>query len=220
MNRTFAAAIFALLVLSAPARAATIQWNLSNITPVEAVGVTVTGFFDFDTTAPCCLPSEMPSYAFRLTDNGSTIYNFIPSNSVFEDIGGGGSSLEFVLENTGATITNIDTLYFTLDAGLDGTLGPALNLTGTNFATLFSSSKFGLQYFQLQGQLVEAPISAVPLPAALPLFGAALAALGGAAWISARTQDDNHKETAPRMFRFRAPAVKWTSTRKGAMNQV
>ena len=39
----------------------------------------------------------------------------------------------------------------------------------------------------LQGELIEAPVSSVPLPAALPLFGSAFATLAGLACRARRT---------------------------------
>jgi len=180
--RTFAAALFALLAVIVPARATTIQWDFSDIAPYQSVApITVTGFFNFN-TGPCCLPSEYPNYDLTLTDNGNTIYQFIPSNSFFETIDTGG----FVLENNGASITNLDSILLTNVAGFDGTIGPTLNLSHTNLDALFTSSKFGFVNLQLQGQLVEAPVSTVPLPAALPLFGTALAGLGGVGWTKKR----------------------------------
>jgi hypothetical protein len=186
MSRTIAAAVIALLTVTAPADAATIQWDFSGITPFESVApITITGIFDFDAASPCCLSSEIPDYNLTLVYNGSTIYNFTPSNSFFET-----EPPTFVLENNGATITNLQSILFNPSnaAELDGTLGSTINLSRTNLAALFTSAKYGFVDLQLQGQLVEAPVSAVPLPPALPMFGAALLALGGFAWRSRRQQ--------------------------------
>jgi hypothetical protein len=173
MTRTFAAAIFALLAVTAPLHAATIQWDLSGVT---APGVTVTGFFDYD-TVPCCSAANFPDYNLTLTGAGTT-FTFTPFNSYLEETG----SASLNVMNNGVTITNIEDLGLS-SLGDFGSTTPTLSLSNSIF---FIKDPRVQAEGTLNGELIKAPVSPVPLPAAFPLFGSALAGLGGFGWLKRR----------------------------------
>jgi hypothetical protein len=184
MKRTFAT-IFVLLLVTLPARAATVQWNLDNVVNGYFGGgyETITGFFDYNTA------SNSITY-WNLQAIGGTV-------STFTGVSGSIGGPAFV-ENLGppsdpsfsgsfGNYSNPDPLALTFGTGnLDGTsnllfvgglyYSPSVFVGGpdsappSGFITVNGSLDYGGE------------VSPVPLPAALPLFGSGVIALTGLAW--------------------------------------
>jgi hypothetical protein len=189
------AAVLALLAITAPAHAATIQWDLRGVTGFEEnPAQTVTGFFDYNTTT-----QTFPYYYFSVSDNpliqgGVGTFALTPSNSYIQS--GGPNSIQIYNDcysDDNAEILSLSPSGAT--ASYDGTSGPLLLVSPSesevahliNIGDLLNIG--GGRYVSLQeggdtvlqGELVETAVT--PLPPALPMFGAALLALVGfAAW--------------------------------------
>jgi hypothetical protein len=183
-NRICAAAVFALLALTAPAHAATIQWNLGNVT--DGAG-TVIGFFDYNTNTNTVTnwdiidiessPPPLDAFFTPQLSVGPCLFPFC-----------GGGSIDFT---TDLLVQVGGEPYFgdrqlSLDPldPLDGSvtqvpLGSGSSLSGgpAEFYVPILSGAY----------LVDAEeVSAVPLPPALPMFGSAVIALAGFAAIRSR----------------------------------
>jgi hypothetical protein len=193
LSRTFAAITLTLLALISPAHAATIQWDLSGVTGEILPAVTVTGFFDYDTIA-----KSVTNYSFTvngpaLGQGGLGSFTFTPSNSYIQGNGGNTSSIGGGIYNDGTTVANLENLLLgTVPGSFDGTSGSPLPVNDggvgrvTEIAVLVGNELLAPGSFvstPLEGEFIEASVSAVPLPPTLPMFGAALFALAGfAAW--------------------------------------
>lgn len=183
---TTLAAALALLTVTAPAHAATIQWDLSGVTntPFSNSIATVTGFFDYNTTT-----QTFPTYGFSVTSSplvtgGLGDFTLTPSTSYVSNISGPNN---LQIQNNGYSDANAEILDLG-NVAFDGTAGAVLLLSDAgvvhliNIDTIFPEGGDAA----LQGELVESAVT--PLPPALPMFAAALFALTGfASWRSRRT---------------------------------
>jgi hypothetical protein len=176
LTRVLALTTFALFAVTTPARATIIQWDFfgvgNNVVvgPNDTATVSVAGYFDYDTATDGLAFSLANPFGYQVYENGNLALNCL------------------VQGQCGLTVSNNNTVsagsptlpLFTLTApySLDGST-PVM--PGTGF--LFVIASFGTSD---TGAFVEArtipppvpAVSAVPLPAALPLFGTALAGLG------------------------------------------
>jgi hypothetical protein len=175
------AAAAAFLTVTAPAHAALIQWNLDNVTEQGNPSVTLTGFFDCDTVANVAagLPTGF-SPNFSITELGggpSLTWSSLNSNSPF-DFSSLGPRFTFV----GDGLTDgLGELIIDPNNSFDGSV-PTLPLVAGSF--LLAQDCSGGQctnrdFLPLAGSLTATDISAVPLPAALPLFGSGVMMLAG-----------------------------------------
>jgi hypothetical protein len=154
MTRTIAAAIFALLALTAPVCAATIQWNLDDVSATQDPEENVSGFFDYNTTTNTF--SNFTSFA----SSAPNVYPFELSPQNFSSVSG--SNSQFTASNS----FPVDSVTLSVaTGGLRGTSGSILPL-------IISQSSFccgiGGYTYTLQGSISD--VSAVPVPAAFPLF--------------------------------------------------
>jgi hypothetical protein len=201
MKRTIAAAVFALLTVTAPAHAAIIQWNLDNVAEIGNPSVTFTGFFDYDTVANAG-GGASPDFSITMLTGGSPDFTWSPSNS-FGVFGGSGEGN--AIFNTGTNspaplpflFTGLNLVAEVPDVLVhgtppyafgDGSFSPLTlqNNTGGCLAhgSCFYEGPAGQFAVGLQGSLTTAEVSPVPLPAALPLFSSGVIALAGLAWRS------------------------------------
>jgi len=174
MTRTIAAAVFALLAFTATTHAATIQWDLSGV--IGEPGVTVTGFFDYNTTT-----NSFPNYSFSVTGlccASAAFFNpFTLTSSNSYILGASNDGANFYIN--GATSTNFEVITLGTESGsFDGTSGSVLVLSQSS---VVARNAIGEGQALLQGQLVEAPVSPAPLPPALPLFATGILVLAGVA---------------------------------------
>jgi len=162
-----AVAIFALLAVTAPVHATTIQWDLVNVTDTEGDGLSFTGFFDFNGNG------FSSNYSLTVSGWQPTPVTATPSNSAL-NLASSQSSSGFALVPNGGGIVCCGDTGVSVNGPLDGSV-PALSIIS------------GESYFYtapgvwvpLEGSIQEASVSATPLPPALPLFGSALLALAG-----------------------------------------
>jgi hypothetical protein len=159
-----AAAVFALLNLTAPAQATTIQWDLTNVVVASDPTITLTGYFDYDTVANSAPNTESPNYNITVYESSLPLGNCLPT---------GGCAMNFETTNSvvGGSGEGTPTGNFLLVGAdpFDGTV---------SVITLASSSEFWFvapDGMPFTGSLTE--VSSVPLPAALPLFGCAVLGL-------------------------------------------
>jgi hypothetical protein len=183
MIRTIAAAVFALLTVTASAHAATIQWDFFGVgnNPVVVGGtypnntyatVSVAGYFDYDTTTGG-LASVAHPFDYQFYYNGSLASICTVGCDLF-------------LNNNTISLGAIASGVFTLTAPqpLDGSV-PIMS--GTNgFLYVFAPNGTSATGAFVEGKTIQTPPpqAYAPLPDALPLFGTALLALGGFAWRS------------------------------------
>ena len=106
---TTLAAALALLTVTAPAHAATIQWDLSGVTntPFSNSIATVTGFFDYNTTT-----QTFPTYGFSVTSSplvtgGLGDFTLTPSTSYVSNISGPNN---LQIQNNGYSDANAEIL--------------------------------------------------------------------------------------------------------------
>jgi hypothetical protein len=174
------AAAVALLTVAAPARAAIIQWNLDGVHVTDNPSMTFTGFLDYDTVANAGTSGSSanynitefvggaPSFTWSLSNSGTAFGNAVFTGPIFEV--GSLDSPQMFLGLTG-------------NLPFDGSVStiPLIGSDGTCDTSYFveGACATGLG---LSGSLVEASVSAAPLPAALPLFGSGVIALAGFAW--------------------------------------
>jgi hypothetical protein len=193
MNRTFAAAIFALLIIAAPARAADILWyQIDTINLRYSNNLTLTGNLDIIDGAP-----SVPNY---LAHWGST-YGVPFANSTLSL---NGSPLVPITGGPGFLYTATGVIPF---ADITYPVPPCCGAPGAptygTFPLLLSPYDIALNRTpSFSGSVNTESCSsdgtnttctnlgtlATPLPPALPMFGAALLALGGLAWRSRRQQ--------------------------------
>jgi hypothetical protein len=164
-----AATVFALLAVSAPAHAATIQWNLANVVEVGNPSVTFTGFFVFDTVANAPNTgheSNATNWNITMLTNGSPTETWQP---------GLNQSTEFFSsEFLGSDPPNSPQNYF---------ISNSLNNRG-DVAAAFALN--GSSSFRHAVTTNGARDRRYRLPPALPMFGAALLALGAFGWRKSR----------------------------------
>jgi len=124
------------------------------------------------------------TFSSFVSDNPTGSSGF-STDVVSVDLGAGvplpaGNYLVFLMSNTGNGLW-LPTYWTSMPSGavvnLDGSYP---NLAGGSYQTVGFGDDLGIA---IDG---HAGISVVPLPAALPLFGAALAALGGFGWLGAK----------------------------------
>jgi hypothetical protein len=182
MTRTIAAAILVLLALNAPARAAIIQWDFSGVGTNDIIvsgpfptyaQVSVAGYFDYN-TATDNLAAATP-YEWQTYENG--ILTGTCKNGSMCGLGFSNSTLTLDAPTAGPLALFALTAPYPLD-------GSVPVMAGTN-GFLWVNAPFGTVAtgsFVEKGVVVTPP-SPVPLPATFPLFGTALAGLGGFGWL-------------------------------------
>ena len=171
MTRTFAAAIFALLITAAPAHAATVDLSVYLDFPAYTRGGTpitntMYGIFDFQL-------------------NPTTGFYFLDSSSDLAFAGGGANLIAPGTSNTSTTTAPMFVLGGTVFPGLY-----SFSVNTGNFPNLtFSDFMFSGQA-AVGGTVTACPSSGgcavTPIPAAFPLFASALAGLGGFGWLNRR----------------------------------
>jgi hypothetical protein len=177
MKRTFAAAIYFALLTVTPAHAATLTWDVNATALSGLPGMppqntwTVTGSFVFDPSLQTITDFNISAAGFPTTTaftlNASNAQASFGNNLIFDN-----TNVEFQNSALPETVF-LQTALANL--GQPNPSGYPLDM--------FSSVAFdNSSRFFLQGEIV----SAVPLPATLPLFGSALAGLGGAGWLKRR----------------------------------
>jgi hypothetical protein len=159
MKRTFAAALFALLTVTAPTRAATITWELTDVVAATNPAITFTGYFDYDTVAnaPNLGTTGAPNWNINEYQNGQLLFNFHPSGSNGATFVG--SENAFDLRSS----TQFGNLYLASAAGIDSPFAGQLSVIplDPDASIFWYFAPFGTP---VTGSLTEA----VPLPAALP----------------------------------------------------
>ena len=144
--------------------------------------VTFTGFFHYDTLANAGGGSSS-DFSITMLTGGSPDFTWSPSNSFggFPGSGGGtpvfetgtNAPLPFTGVNLAANFPNaFDGSVSTI--ALEGAFGD-----GCNGSFFYAGGACSFGTVGLQGSLTTADVSAVPLPAALPLFGSAVLGLAG-----------------------------------------
>ena len=84
ITRIFAtAAVFALLTVPAPARAAIVEWNLDNVGEVANAhpSITFQGFFDYDTVNSIIGFHAFPDFSITAFNTGIPFFTWSPLNS-------------------------------------------------------------------------------------------------------------------------------------------
>jgi hypothetical protein len=157
MKRTFAAVIFCLLTVTAPAHAVT----------VEAINITFpTGTLTGDLAfSPCCFPGNMLTLDLSLNGVG-----------LFEVTGEPGSREFPALFWNPPPAPPTPTIFATIAANF-GDLPP--NPTFSDFTLNEAVGQSGTVS-------CVSGCTVTPLPAALPLFASAMAGLGGVGWLRRR----------------------------------
>jgi hypothetical protein len=173
-NRAFAAAIFALLVVAAPTRAATITWDLNATAEPgqfpQWQGEQLTGVIDWNTTTSTPIDwtiSGVGPTVFTNNCTSATCYWALFGDGV---LGGNEPvNFDFITPNSKGAV---------LDYGITALNGPA--------SLLYIHGYVGSGVLGTFSGTLSAQPSAVPLPAGLPLFGTALAGLGAVGWFKKR----------------------------------
>jgi hypothetical protein len=156
-------AVFALLNLTAPAQAATIQWDLTNVVVASDPAITLTGYFDYDTVTNSIPNTQSPNYSITVYQNSVPQGNCLPI---------GGCAVEFETTSTvlgGSGGPPIGNFLLVGTAPFDGTV-PVVPLASSSL--FWFIAPYGMP---VTGSLTE--VSSVPLPAALPLFCCAVLGL-------------------------------------------
>jgi hypothetical protein len=176
MIRTFTAAVFALLIATAPARAALVWEEIDTIDLTYPNNTTLTGELNIRDAAPFVVGAYVPEESSSLRLNGNPL-TFVTS--------GTGFPFESLFQNCCASIT-----FFVPPPNSPGTPTPygevLLGLTVPNIFLNGVPPTGGTITTQFCVDNSCGAISAVPLPAALPLFASALAGLGGVGWLKKR----------------------------------
>ena len=168
------AVAFGLLSATAPANATLIQWKLVDVAEISNPDVTFTGFFDYNTAR-----GPLPDYSITMSVGGLPSFTWSLANSR-ANAGRNGDPL-FVR----AIANPQEELELDGNHPLDGSVStiPLLSGFGGLALSYFEASSLSPESgdLTLSGSLTD--VSAVPLPAALPLFGSAVLALGAfACW--------------------------------------
>ncbi len=173
MTKKFAvAAAVALLTLTGPAHAATIQWNLDNMAEVGNPGVKFTGFFDYDTVT-----QNSPFWNISMSGSDGS-FNFVPPNS-FAAFANGAFGPQFGFGTNGINgnpvqgvpgVLQVIVILAGLGLPFDGSVSTIPLYSPASFLAEIHGGNVGHttgeSAGQLSGSLTE--VSAVPLPAALP----------------------------------------------------
>jgi len=161
------------LAVAAPANAATIQWNLNDVTVPNSSGIALTGYFVYDSTA-ASISEKFPIYSISLASPSNSFFgNFtLTQSNSFVQYGGSGA---LSIMNDGATSSLYQSISLGSYGAFDGTSGALLLLSPylSGIATNYSGIN---RAAVLQGKLT-ASVSPVPLPATFPLFGSGILAL-------------------------------------------
>jgi hypothetical protein len=177
MKKFCSAAVFALLTVAAPARAAIIEWNLDDVAEIGNPSVTFTGFFDYDTVANAGPSGTSPNFNITELVGATPTLTFSPTNSTsfFDNLSSFGLGPRFGLEGGSAGDAALLELIIANNGTFDGSV-PLTPLFRAQLTTAFLTPQ--IEQVQLSG-LLTSNASAVPLPAALPLFGSGVMMLAG-----------------------------------------
>jgi hypothetical protein len=181
MTKKFAAAMFALLTLTAPVRAATITWYLNAAPEFQGLGQfpefngeTITGFLDWNTV------TNTPT-AWNFVGKGPTPFGGI----TFTCDPTCGAAIATNPHQQGLNLGNVALGIGTISA-LDGPAHLLLLNSNSSLRLSHRSNVFGMPddvpiEAEIFGTLSDTPpaVPAVPLPPALPLFGSAVLGLAG-----------------------------------------
>jgi hypothetical protein len=163
ISRIFAAVLFALLTVTAPAHSATLRWDVDAHDASGRPNRTVTGFFDYNSvlgqiTNFNIAVAQFPTFTLNPTNAQVSIGNALI-------LGPQTTNIEF--RNFALSETVFLQTAFLADFGQSNPRGYELDF--------FSDASSPDGGFNLQGGLELA----TPLPAALPLFGSGMIALAG-----------------------------------------
>ena len=188
MTRRYCIAfVFALITfagMSSPADAVIVQWDLTDVHVTDNPSITFAGFFDYDTVANAGSAGASPNW--NITEFVGGVSSFVSSPSDPNDFGGFAfdsfSGPTFEAGSNPPSVPVFMALTLTGNLPFDGSVSsiPLIGFNGSCDTSSFNDGGACSGSVGVSGSLTE--VSAVPLPPALPMFGAALIGLGGFAW--------------------------------------